>query len=309
MQRIGVLYGMENTFPPTLVERINNKKIPGVTAEAIRIGCVKAADPSGYAVLIDRISHDVEFYRAFLKNAALTGTIVLNDPVRAGTFDRFYICGMAARAGLAVPRSAILPQKEHPTGTTVLSMRNLLFPLDWEEIFAYVGFPANLKSIKPRRWVGVTRVNSPEEFFAAYDQTGSSATMLQQAIDSDDRYRCYVVGDKTRVIPFQPENAHGKRYRPHTDAAGALTSQISRDAHALCRGLGLDIGMVEFALQDGTPYMSDLTHTAPEADPHAIGSENFEWLVESVAQLAIRKATGEAQKEASRENRQLAASV
>ncbi len=74
MPKIGILYGMENTFPSALVDRINGKKVPDVTAEHIRIGGIKMADPSGYSVIVDRISHDIEFYRAYLKNAMLNGT-------------------------------------------------------------------------------------------------------------------------------------------------------------------------------------------------------------------------------------------
>ena len=31
------------------------------------------AEPSGYAVIVDRISHDIPFYRSYLKNAVLDG--------------------------------------------------------------------------------------------------------------------------------------------------------------------------------------------------------------------------------------------
>ena len=57
MKKIGIIYGMENTFPNALVDRINSKKVPDIEAEHIRIGCIKMAEPSGYRVIIDRISH------------------------------------------------------------------------------------------------------------------------------------------------------------------------------------------------------------------------------------------------------------
>ncbi len=77
MAKIGIIYGMENTFPSALVDKINGKNVAGVTAEHIRLGGIKMAEPSGYRVIVDRISHDIEFYRAYLKNAVLGGTIVL----------------------------------------------------------------------------------------------------------------------------------------------------------------------------------------------------------------------------------------
>ncbi len=89
MKKIGIIYGMENTFPPALVDRINAMGVRGVTAEHIRIGGVRMAEPSGYRVIIDRISHDIPFYRAYLKNAALSGTRVINNPFWWSADDKF----------------------------------------------------------------------------------------------------------------------------------------------------------------------------------------------------------------------------
>src|SRR6202012_936369 len=115
--KIGILYGMENTFPAALVERINSKKIGGITAEHIRVGAVKMADPSGFSVIIDRISHDIEFYRAYLKNAALSGTIVINNPFWWSADDKFFNYALASKLGVAVPRTVLLPHKQYPAGT------------------------------------------------------------------------------------------------------------------------------------------------------------------------------------------------
>ena len=49
---------------------------------------------------------------------------------------------------------------------------------------------------------------------------------------------------------------------------------------------------VEFAVEDGIPYAIDFLNPAPDADVHSVGPENFEWVVNAVAQLAIGKALG-----------------
>ena len=72
MKKIGILFGQERTFPQAFIERVNSKNIDGITAEPVRIDKVMQGEPTGYAVIIDRISQDVPFYRAFLKNAALS---------------------------------------------------------------------------------------------------------------------------------------------------------------------------------------------------------------------------------------------
>src|SRR5271170_198931 len=132
MKKIGVLFGMENTFPPALVEKINGMKVDGVTAESVKVGGVKMADPSGYAVIVDRISHDIPFYRAYLKNAALTGTQVINNPFWWSADDKFFNYALAEKLGVAVPRTVLLPHKHYPPDTNQRSMRNLQYPLDWD---------------------------------------------------------------------------------------------------------------------------------------------------------------------------------
>src|SRR6516225_6618901 len=90
VKKIGVIFGMENTFPPALVEKINGMKLEDVTAEFVKLGGVKMAEPSGYRVIIDRISQDIAFYRSYLKNAALGGTIVINNPFWWTADDKFF---------------------------------------------------------------------------------------------------------------------------------------------------------------------------------------------------------------------------
>ena len=74
MKKIGILHGKERSFPQALIERINAMNEPGITAEEVLINQVRQGEPTPYAVILDRISQDVPFYRAYLKNAALNGT-------------------------------------------------------------------------------------------------------------------------------------------------------------------------------------------------------------------------------------------
>jgi len=90
MKKIGVLHGKERSFPEALVARINSKNIDGITAESVKIDKVMQGEPTEYAVIFDRISQDVPFYRAYLKNAALCGTAVLNNPFWWSADEKFF---------------------------------------------------------------------------------------------------------------------------------------------------------------------------------------------------------------------------
>ncbi len=127
MKKIGVLFGMENTFPGALVERINAMEIgttfrAGVCAGGRREG---GGPERGYAVIVDRISHDMPFYRAYLKNAALTGTQIINNPFWWSADDKFYNYSLAKELGVAVPRTVLLPHKLFPPEINQQSVRNL----------------------------------------------------------------------------------------------------------------------------------------------------------------------------------------
>ena len=63
-----------------------------------------------------------------------------------------------------------------------------------------------------------------------------------------------------------------------------------RDGQTLCRALGYDLNTVEFAVEDGVPYAIDFMNPAPDADINSVGPENFEWIVNAVAELAVQKA-------------------
>jgi hypothetical protein len=295
MRKIGILYGMENTFPGALVDRINSMPVEDVCAEHIKIGGIRMAEPSGYRVIIDRISHDIAFYRAYLKNAALTGTTVVNNPFWWGADDKFFNYALASKIGVAIPPTVLLPHKEHPPGTTAQSMRNLIYPLNWAEVFDYVGFPAFLKPYSGGGWKNVYKVDDPHEFFRAYDQTGDLCMTLQRAVNFTDYFRCYVVGQKkVHVMRYDPRRPHAHRYvldGPPIDPE--MLARIEGDCLKLCRALGYDLNTVEFAIEDGVPYAIDFLNPAPDADLYSVGATNFEWIVNAVAEFAVEVARRE----------------
>jgi hypothetical protein len=297
MRKIAIVFGMEDTFPGAVVARINEIAMEDVRAEFLKIGGIRMAEPSGYRVIIDRISHDIPFYRAYLKNAVLGGTTVINDPFWWGADDKFFNYALASRIGVAVPRTVILPHKQHPPGTTEKSMRNLVYPLNWDEIFGYIGFPAFLKPYSGGGWKSVYKVHSPEELFAAHEQTGDLCMTLQEGIEFDEYFRCYVVGqEKVWVMRYDPRNPHHERYvKNPPPIEPKMYERVVGDCLKLCRALGYDLNTVEFAVRDGIPYAIDFLNPAPDADYHSVGPENFTWVVNSVAELAIRKALSKEQ--------------
>lgn len=297
MKKIGVLFGLENTFPGALVERINSKNVDGIAAEFAQVGSVSMNKPPAYAVIVDRISHDVPFYRAYLKHAALWGSAIINNPFWWSADDKFFNYALAARLGVAVPPTVMLPHKQLPNGATDRTMRNLEYPLNWNAAFAYVGFPAFLKPIDGGGWRDVYEVHNRDEFFQAYDQSRDLCMVLQRAVNFTEYYRCLVVGrDKVKILPYDPRRPYPERYlREPVKTNRRLLKRIKADSIKLCKALGYDLNTVEFAVQDGVPYAIDFMNPVPEADMQSIGAESLEWLVEAMANLAIKKAKAASQ--------------
>jgi len=199
---------------------------------------------------------------------------------------------LAAKLGVAVPRTALLPHKHSPPNINDRSLRNLQYPLDWDSIFAHIGFPAFLKPHNGGGWRDVHQVHSPEEFFRAYDQTRDLCMMLQAAVDFQQYFRCFVVGQsEVRAMAYDPRRPHEQRYMLDGPAYDKkLLRRVEKDARTLCSALGYDLNTVEFAVQDGVPYAIDFMNPAPDADLHSVGKASFDWIVDAVARLAIRKA-------------------
>ncbi len=294
MTTIGVLYGMEESFPPALVHRINDMDVLGVRAGHVKVGAVRMAEPPRYEVIIDRISHDIPFYRAWLKNAALGGAKVINNPFWWSADEKFFNYSLARKLGVAVPNTVLLPHKQHPPGTTERSMRNLEYPLDWDGVFEYIGFPAFLKPHDGGGWKNVYKVHSPEELFAAYDESGTLCMTLQSAVNFEEYFRCYVVDRSlVHVMRYDPNQPHHLRYVPgNPPPEPALRERIEKDALKLCCALGYDLNTVEFAVENGVPYAIDFMNPAPDAGLESVGADNFRWIVDAVAEMAVRRAQG-----------------
>jgi len=291
LKKIGVLFGQENTFPGALVEKINSMEIDGLQAEFVHVGGVRLDVSSGYDVIVDRISHDMPFYRAYLKNAVLNGTQVINNPFWWSADDKFFNYALAAKLGVAVPRTVLLPHKDFPPDINAQSLRNLEYPLDWDGIFDYVRFPAFLKPHDGGGWRDVFHVHNADEFFWAYDQTRDLCMTLQAAVNFKEYFRCYVVGQsEVRIMAYDPKRPHAERYVMGPSTAPAkLLKRVEKDALTLCKALGYDLNTVEFAVEDGIPYAIDFMNPAPDADLHSVGRESFDWIVDSVARLAVKK--------------------
>ncbi|MFT4832527.1 MAG: glutathione synthase/RimK-type ligase-like ATP-grasp enzyme, partial [Psychroserpens sp.] len=164
-KKVGILFGMEDTFPWEFINKVNEMGKGKVIAEPVKIDKVQQGIDYGYHVIFDRISQEVPFYRAYLKNASLMGTTIINNPFWWSADEKFFNNCLSIQLGVPVPKTILLPSKERPDDTSDMSFRNLEAPLDWDYIFNYIGFPAYMKPHSGGGWKNVYRVDNPDDFF------------------------------------------------------------------------------------------------------------------------------------------------
>jgi hypothetical protein len=290
--KIGLLCGREYAFPPAFLDRVNAiGQRHGITAELLKLTGTKMGEGSGYRVIVDRISHEVEYFRAYLKHAVLEGTYVINNPFWWTADDKFFNYSVAQRLGVAVPKTVVLPQKAYPPDIdlTAESLHNLGYPIDWDGLLDYVGRPAILKPYSGGGWKHVYKVHDREELIRAYDGTAPYCMTLQEFIRFDQYVRCFTFG-KTDIVPVAYD-PHQRRYNiDHGYLSFELGARIVRDAQTLNNALGYEMNTIEFAVQDGVPYAIDFLNPAPDFERDRITPHYFEMAVQKMAALVVDRA-------------------
>jgi hypothetical protein len=285
-KKIGILTGMEWSWPPAFIEEVA-KRDEGVVAEYVQLGGTAMDEPPPYRVIIDRISHEVPYYRSYLKNAVLQGVSVINDPFMWTADDKFFGASLITKLGLASPKTIVLPNKDYIPGIDrEKSLRNLRFPLDWHAIVDHIGLPMVLKDAHGGGWKEVYIVHSMEELMYCYDQTALLTMIAQEFIDWDHYIRCVCIGQEN-ILPIKYNPKEKKYYVEHDHMSPELGKRVVNDARTICKAFGYDMNTVEFAVRDGIPYAIDFMNPAPDFDVNSLTQFYFDWVVKQMTDLSI----------------------
>ena len=292
MKKIGLLCGREFSFPPAFLDRVNTLGAKdGVSAEFVKLGGTKMGETARYSVIVDRISHEVEYYRGYLKHAVLEGTYVINNPFWWTADDKFFNYSVAAKLGVAIPKTVLLPQKGYPADVDLTgdSLHNLEYPIDWDGLLDFVGRPAILKPFSGGGWKHVYKVNNKEELLAAYDKTSPYPMTLQEFINFNEYVRCFTFG-KMDIMPVHYDPKERRYHVDHAYLTAELGARVVKDAQTINQALGYEMNTIEFAVQDGIPYAIDFLNPAPDFERDRITEFYFEHVVEKMARLVIDRA-------------------
>jgi hypothetical protein len=292
MKKVGLLCGREYSFPPAFLARVNELgKSDGVSAEFVKLGGTRMDESAEYSVIVDRISHEVEYYRGYLKQAVLLGTYAINNPFWWTADDKYFNYCVAAKLGVAIPKTVLLPQKGYPSDVDITSesLHNMKYPVDWDGLLDYVGRPAILKPFSGGGWKHVYKVHNKEELLAAYEKTAPYCMTLQEFIDFTQYVRCFTFG-KTDIMPVAYDPKERKYLVEHSYLSSEVGTRVVKDAQTINLALGYEMNTIEFAMRDGVPYAIDFLNPAPDFEKDRITEFYFERAVEKMARLVLDRA-------------------
>jgi hypothetical protein len=280
MRRVGILVGREQSLSDALLRDIGERGRGQITAELVKVGGVRLNESPGYDLVIDRVSHEVPFFRAYLRRIAMDGTIVINNPFMGFEDDRLLQNSLASKLGLSVPKTVLLPQKEYPPNVTSESLRNLEYPIDWQGIVDYVGLPAILRPLKSSTNQEGVRIDSLETLWREYDRTGTECMVLEQALEYEQVVRCYCLGeDNSQIVPLSQDQQLDSRLR----------DQISQQALILSSAMGNDLSCLEFSVREGMGYLTKVNNSISDSELLSLSEAQQGWLIYGLVDLVLRR--------------------
>jgi hypothetical protein len=281
---VGLIVGREQDWPEAFKRELDARG-EGTTAEFVKLGGTYLDDACPYPVIFDRMSHEIPYYRTYVKYAASSGSYIINNPFVWAADNRFFGTAVANRLGLSTPRTIVLPNKDTLAETVPDSFRNLEYPMNWEGITEYIGVPAVFKEILSGGRRLSFRVHSVEDLIQHYDESGTRTMILQEVIKGGDHIHCLVIDQEhVLILNYSPEQS---RYLPTLDLDYETKSKIAESARAITEAYGYDINLIEFNHRDGELTVINSTNPSPLIERQLFSEEQFEWIVDQTVDLAL----------------------
>lgn len=277
--RIAVLAGFDEALVDALGAQL--KGIAGVELVELSIGATPCEATAPLVdVVLDRASHENAFFRAWVHQAAARGVRVVNPPQRTGPGCGFADLVRAQRAGFRTAQTVLLPAKAYAAHIGASALRNLAFPLDWQGLLDGLGGSAVLLPAVPMTAARGVPVEHVQMLLAAYDQTGTTPTLLQASVHGE-RVRAWCVRGAQPVLQRMDAEAVPL---PDNAPSVAAVDCVAPVAARLLEALDLDFAAVDFCCTDGEALLLAVDAAAPEIDPESMGPGFFAIVVQQLAQ-------------------------
>ena len=219
---IGMLLGTEEDWPTALEGLVG--RLPTIThrgeehrfaTERITIEPFDLRAVPRHRLVIDRLAYWYYVPREWLKKVSLMdGVYLMNNPFTFQAMEKHAAYCAMIRLGLKVPETWLIPHKQPPSNPRfpyVAQKYNQ--PFDLESVAAKVGYPLFMKPFDGGAWVGVSKIDGPEDLRRRYDESGQRIMHLQAAVEGYDVFaRSLSIGPETLVLRYDPGQPQHGRY-------------------------------------------------------------------------------------------------
>ncbi|HEY8379106.1 MAG TPA: hypothetical protein VIK91_21585, partial [Nannocystis sp.] len=185
--------------------------------ERITVEPFNLRQPCRYDVVLDRLTHWFHTSREWIKKAVLMdGLYVLNNPWSLQSMEKHSTyCAMMA-LGMPIPETWMVPPREPtPDNPDVYpTMERYGRKFELKEIGEKLGYPLFMKPYDGGAWVGVTKIENPQQLQWAYEQSGRRVMHLQRAVEPFDLFvRAIGIGPQVHIVRYDPGAPLHDRYK------------------------------------------------------------------------------------------------
>ncbi len=271
---VGILEDKNDPFIKDIVSRL--KDIP---VEFMSISQEKIPIEPKYRVVVDRLSYRYPFLVEILKNLALSGTYIINNPFAASATNKLIDMNLGKCLGLAYPKTIVLPNQ-----SVIEETEGIVNQPDMRRIAEELGLPFILKPYNGYAWQDVYVIGSVEEFNNKYPELSRRHIMMaQQLIRYKDYFRVYCF-DKQDVlfIRWIPKPLAMGQYlkcdlTKMKDTADRLTDMTIK----LNQALDLDVNVTEWCVdEEGRWWVIDAYNEVPDIVPEALPPSDYLQIVD-----------------------------
>jgi hypothetical protein len=272
--KVGILGSKYETFINDIISNLS-----GVEIEFLSFRQQPVPISGDYKVILDRASFCHTFLKETMKNLALSGTYIINNPFSATATNKLIDIGIGRTLGISFPKTFVLPG----ANLTEETEEWIKEPV-WERIIDEVGLPCILKPFDGYAWTNVYTINSLEELKRVYYSISPSQVMLvQKLIRYEDYYRAFCFSKKDVLFvkwipkPFSMGQYLYSDLKPIENIKDNLT-KLTIDLNTC---LDLDVNAVEWCIdEDGHPWVIDAFNEVPEINKEAFPEVYYNWIVQ-----------------------------
>lgn len=270
---MGILEHRNDRFIADVISRLSDVAVEFMSVADERIPLERV-----YRVVVDRLSFRYTFLREIVKNLALSGTYVINNPFAASSTNKLVDTRLGSYLGLAFPKTIVLPDR------LAVEVGDLVAEPRLSSVAEELGFPCILKPFDGYAWQDVYVVRSIEELQNLYFALSRWYILIaQQLIRFKDYFRVFCFNKRdVLAIRWVPKPLAMGQYlycEPSTikDARDRLPEPTIR----LNQALDLDVNVVEWCMdEEGQWWVIDAFNEVPDINPEALPPEYYSWIVD-----------------------------